>query len=148
MIVTVLFLFFLINKNFPYADRSYSLDNSGINITKGKRNKKYSWNEFEYYYLYSDRNRVTAKVVRKENESYIGQSYRDTIYNAEKNITGDIFYLKKKRKNFISKVYKKFVVIYGEPENSTAISKSISRYLPRKTMTSTSDLGLVFYEFK
>ena len=148
VIAVILFLFFLINKIFPYAERSYSMDNSGINITKGKRNKKYPWNEFECYYSYSERSRATAKVVRKENENYIGQSYRNTIYNEEKNLVGDIFYLKKRRKNFISKMYKKFVVVYGEAENSPTISKTLAHYLPRKKMTGTSDLGLVFYEFK
>lgn len=148
VIAAAVFLFFLVNKIFPYAERSYFMDDSGINITKGKKNKKYSWDEFECYYPYSERSWVSAKVVRKENENYIGQSYRDTIHNEEKNLIGDIFYLKKKGKNFISKIYKKFVVVYGEAENSSTISRFLAHNLPRKTMTNTSDLGMVFYEFK
>lgn len=148
-IIISVFVFFLINKIFPYAERSYSIDNLGINITKGKKNKKYLWEEFEYYYSYSERGRMSAKVGGNiDNRIYEGQSFRDTIFKTEKNIAGDIFYLKKKKINFISKIYKKFVVVYGKAENSSRISKILSHYLPRKKMNSTSDLGLVFYEFK
>lgn len=142
-------MFFLANKFFPYAHRSYLMDNSGINITKGKRSKKYLWEEFEYYYPYSERSRTMAKVDRNVgDENDTGQSLRDAAYNTERNIAGDIFYLKRRKKNFVSKICKRFVVVYGEAENSHTISKTLSCYLPRKTMTSVSDLGLVFYEFK
>ncbi len=148
-VVVSVSIFFLINKVFPYAERTYSIDNLGISITKGKKNKKYLWEEFECYYPYSERGRVKAKVKSSnENKKYKGQQFRDTIFNTEKDIAGDIFYLKKKKTGFISKIYKKFVVVYGEAENSSKIRKILSCYLPRKRMRSSSDLGLVFYEFK
>jgi len=143
-------LLLLINKLIPYKERTYFLDNNGIIISKGKKKKQYLWNEFEYFYPYSKRYipEPPRDLPQLHPQDSIGGPEREKIFSAEQQIVGEIFYLKKKPKNIFSRLYKSFVAIYSEPNNTRAINKFLSNYLQRRTMKATSDLGLIFYEFK
>ncbi len=138
-------LLLLINKIFPYQDRKYSLDNNGITISKGKKTKRYLWTDFECFHPYSE-GRGFKPDVRPRSLDL--EESREKIFEAGKKIEGYIFYLKKKQKNIFSKLYKVFVVVYSEIENQKAVNKFLSNHLPKKSMKNTTDLGLIFYEFK
>ena len=138
--VTVfIWLFFLLNKFIPYKPRTYRLDDAGIAISKGKKKKYFPWSEFECFYPYRS---------YQSYPNYAGESTRGQLLEAGQQIEGQIFYLKKKSIGFFSKLCRIFVVAYSEPNNSKAVSKFLSRRLPSRKMTSSTDLGLVFYQFK
>ena len=130
--------FFLLNFILPYKKRTYFLDNEKLVISKGKKKKYFLWNEFDCFYLHrfyrgsSNKQDPTAKKILK----------------AKQTIEGQIFYLRKKSTNFFARFYKVLVVIYSEPDNAKSVLNLLARHLPKKTMKSTSDLGLVFYQFK
>lgn len=132
-------LFFLLNKFIPYKLRAYRLDDLGIIISKGKRKKYFSWNEFECFYPYRS---------YQNYPNYPGKSMRGQLLEAGQQIEGQIFYLKKKSTGFFSKLCRIFVVVYSESNNSKAVSKFLSKHLPSRKMTSSTDLGLIFYQFK
>jgi hypothetical protein len=138
-VVVFIGLFFLLNKFIPYRLRTYRLDNAGIAISKGKKKKYFSWNEFECFYPYR---------FYQSYPNYPGESMRGQLLEAGQQIEGQIFYLKKKSIGFFSELCRIFVVVYSEPDNSKAVSKFLSKYLPSRKMTSSTDLGLVFYQFK
>lgn len=50
-----MFLYFVFNRVLPYHNRAYSLDDNVLTIAKGKKQKYFSWNDFEYFYPYSRR---------------------------------------------------------------------------------------------
>jgi hypothetical protein len=132
------FLFFLVNLFFPYKKRSYVLSKEGINIAKGKKKKFFSWDCFESFYPY--------RMIRVESED--NNSFRGDLSKAESSAEGQIFYLKKKSVSSFSKLYKVFVIVRAEKENSEEVLNFLSSKLERKQMKPTSDLGLVFYKFK
>jgi hypothetical protein len=138
-VVAFIALFFLLNKFIPYRLRTYRLDDAGIAISKGKKKKYFSWKEFECFYPYRS---------YQSYPSYPGESMRGQLFEAGQQIEGQIFYLKKKSIGFFSKLCRIFVVVYSEPDNSKAVSKFLSKHLPSRKMTSSTDLGLVFYQFK
>jgi hypothetical protein len=138
-VVAFIALFFLLNKFIPYRLRTYRLDDAGIAISKGKKKKYFSWKEFECFYPYRS---------YQSYPSYPGESMRGQLFEAGQQIEGQIFYLKKKSIGFFSKLCRIFVVVYSEPDNSKAASKFLSKHLPSRKMTSSTDLGLVFYQFK
>ncbi|MCX6764287.1 MAG: hypothetical protein NTU58_01110 [Candidatus Nealsonbacteria bacterium] len=135
--VGILLIYFF-NKINPYQLRTFRLDNAGVQISKGKKKKSYSWNEFECFYVYT-----TYRGYTPNKETDLGK-----IFKAEEQIMGDIFYLKKKQTTFLSKLYKTFIVIYSEPNNLGDIFSFLKDKLPQKIMTATTDFGLIFYEFK
>ena len=61
----------------------------------------------------------------------------------EVRMSGKIFYLKAK-----TGFFKKFVVIYAEPDNCKQVYDYLKARLKEEKMLNTSDLGMVFYEFK
>lgn len=138
-VVVSIWLFFLLNEFIPYKSRAYRLDDSGIVISKGKKKKYFSWNEFECFYPYR---------AYQNYPNYLEESMRGQLLEAEKQIEGQIFYLKKKPTSFFSKLYKIFVVVYSKPNNSKEVSKFLAKHLPSRKMTPITDLGLVFYQFK
>ncbi len=141
VILGVLFmtvLFFLVNLFFPYKKRSYVLNKEGIKIAKGKNEKFFSWNDFDFFYPY--------RTIRTEPED--NNSFRGDLLKAEESVEGQIFYLKKKSVSSFSKLYKVFVIVRAEKENSDKVLSFLSSKLERKQMKPTSDLGLVFYKFK
>jgi len=145
-----LLLLLLINKFISYKERTYFLDNNGITIFKGEKKRYYFWSDFEYFHPYSERYipEPPRDFSQLHPQDSIGGPEREKIFGAEQEIVGEIFYLKKKPKNIFSRLYKSFVVIYSEPNNAGTVNKFLSNYLQRKTMKATSDLGIVFYEFK
>jgi hypothetical protein len=136
-------LLLLINKIFPYKERIYSLSNNGLIISKGKKTKQYLWSDFECFYPYSERYGFKPNSYQPDIEEK-----REEIFEAERGIEGEIFYLKKKSKNIFSKLYKVFVVVYSEINNQKAVNRFLSNQLSKKTVKTATDLGLVFYEFE
>lgn len=144
-----LLLLLVINKFALYKDRTYFLDDKGLTISKGKRKKIYLWADFEYFYSYSERyaSKVSQSFQLHPQDS-IGGPEREKIFGAEREIVGEIFYLKCRPRNIFAKLYKTFVVIYSEPNNLKVVNKFLSDHLQKKQMGAASDLGLIFYEFK
>ena len=141
--VTVcIWLFFLLTKFIPYKLRTYHLDNTGVTISKDKKKKYFSWNEFECFYPYRSYRNFTKKQYNPR------ESKREEFLKAGEQIEGQIFYLKKKSTNLFSKFYKNFVVVYSESNNSKSVLKFLDRHLSQRKMISSTDLGLVFYQFK
>ena len=60
----------------------------------------------------------------------------------------DQYFLKKKKKTFLSKLYKTFVIIQSEPNNDKEILSFLSRHLPKRERRASDDVGLIFYKFK
>ena len=141
-IVVGLFVVLIMSRFMPHAERTYILDEEGFAVSKGTKKKRYTWDEFEYFYPYSQRYRSSSSGFRP------GESKRQSLFVAEDEVMGQIFYLKKKPKNMLGKLYQKFVVVYSEPDNTNAVARFLQRHLPKKQMKATSDSGLVFYEFK
>ena len=80
--------------------------------------------------------------------SQLPQKEEIGIFDVERNIVGEIYFLKKKSRGIFSGLIKHFVVVYAELGNSKEVGGFLAGHLPERKMTSTSDLGLVFYEFK
>lgn len=140
----------VINKFARYKERSYFLDNKGITISKGNKKKQYLWDEFDLFFIYSQRYITKSPQVSSNlhpQDSLAGPQ-RENILRTEQEIVGDIFYLKKKPKNILSKLFKSFVVVYSEPDNTSSVNEFLSGHIQKKEMRATSDLGLVFCEFK
>ena len=147
MLSTVILL--IVNQFFPHKTRTYVLNNETISISRGRKGKTYSWEDFEYFYPYSKRYRTNLyKGLDNIDPHKIGENQREKMFSAERDTTGELFYLKRKPEGFISKLFKVFVIVYSEPDNNTQVVNFLSRHLERKDMKSTSDLGMVFYEFK
>jgi hypothetical protein len=137
--IVVFVLIIAVNKIFPYKTRTYFLNEGGLVISKGNKQKKYFWNDFECFYNYSQRdNSWDAKQNNKKSR----------IFMASKTVSGDIFYLKRKAINISDKLRKVFVVVYTETENNKQVNEFLSNHLSIKDIKSSSDLGLVHYEFK
>jgi membrane protein YdbS with pleckstrin-like domain len=45
--------FFVANKIYPYPKKRYELGADGLRITKGRRERRYLWSEFEYFADYA-----------------------------------------------------------------------------------------------
>jgi len=145
-IVGIILLFLVINKFFSYRKRIYYLDNQGITISKGNKKKYYLWNNFECFYQYaSQRGRVKSSWYSNK---YISEEDIKIIGETGEEIQGQFFHLRKKSLGLLSKLYKIFVVVYAEPDNSEAVKNFLSKHLPQMTMKASTDLGLVFYQFK
>jgi hypothetical protein len=144
-IIILFFIFFLVNKFLPYPERTYLLADDKLVVSKGNKVKNYSWSEFECFYPYSER--YGLKFYKDQRSAEIEEK-RGEIILVGKNIEGEIFYLKKKPKNIFTKLYKVFVVIYSEIDNQKAVNRFLSNQLSKKPMKDTTDLGMVFYEFK
>lgn len=125
IVAVTMSLFFAANKIIPYARRTYILNDEGLRITKNRKKKIYAWDQFSLFYDYSER----------------GQD--NGLKEEEARMIGKIFYLKVK-----TRLYKKFVVIYAEPDNCKQVYDYLKARLKEEKMLNTSDLGMVFYEFK
>lgn len=136
------------------VDRKYVLNEQGLIITKGNKTQLYLWQEFECFYKYSAL-RYDSDNIKFKGNRYMSKQERGKIIEIEHAIektNGDKFYLKKKTDSVFygasALTPKKFVVIYSEPDNSKTVEEFLNKVLPKKEMTATTDLGLVFYEFK
>lgn len=150
LLVSVVVLFVWDKISNKVEERAYFLNEDGLTISKGDKIKSYAWRDFEYYYLYS------IEPTASENKKFSGNSHlskEDWEYMVEtqrqfEKINGSTFYLKKKSKSLKRKLFKTFVVVQAEPDNSVKVNEFLSRHLNLEKMTSTTDLGLVSYEFK
>lgn len=140
----------LVNEIFPYSERTYLLDCKGLSVSSGKKKKNYPWDDFKCFYPYSERyfSKASRNSGQSGAQSFAGENRRGEIFNAEQEIAGAVFYLEKKPGNSFSRLFKFFVVVYSEPDNTKAVNKFLSEHLQRKTMKAASDLGLVSCEFK
>lgn len=121
-------IFLLINRLLPQKETNYLLTDDKLTILAGNKIKEYPWNEFEYFY--SSRKWTNSEFYPKKRE-----------------VMGDSYYLRKKSKNFISKLYKNFLVIYSKPENDKDVNDFLSNHLPARASIK-DELGLISYEFK
>lgn len=137
-----IWLFFLLNKFLPYKKRVYQLNNAGIKIVEGKKKRHFSWNEFECFYPY----RLYQSSPKDQRRP--GETTKAEFLKVGQQAEGRIFYLKKKSKGLLSRFFKTFIVVRSEPNNSKTVMKFLSKHLSQKRMTSGTDLGLVFYQFK
>lgn len=127
-----------LNSVAPYKLRTYTLNDIGITVSRGGRSKFFTWNQFECFYPY--------RSYFKENRMDFGGKYMNQLATVEQEFEGGIIYLKQKSSFF--GLIKSFVVVCTEPSNSSQVMEHLGKYLDRKEMTPTSDLGLVFYKFK
>ncbi len=141
----------IVNKFFPHKEKTYVLEEDSLTISKGKKVKRYLWNDFECFHIY----RVSMYEPDKIDKSSRFETYRSEVGGERKKmletlktIQGNIFYLKKKSKHIFAKLYKSFVVIYSEVDNSKAVLNFLNAHLSQKKMSVKDELGLVFYEFK
>ncbi|MBU4339103.1 hypothetical protein KKB43_01805 [Patescibacteria group bacterium] len=130
--------------------RRYFLDNEKIKISKGGKEKTYFWSDFECFYLYEiirndskNQKFSGSRSLSKENRGKIIE-----ILQEEQKISGQVFHLKKKAKNILGKIYKTFVVIQSESDNLKEVDNFLNNHLLKQKMAHTTDLGLVFYEFR
>lgn len=137
-VLIMIFLFFIVNLIFPYKKRSYILNREGIKIAKGRKERFFLWNDFDFFYSY--------RMIRLGPEDK--DFFREGLSKAGDSLEGKIFYLKKKAVGPFSKLYKVFVIVYSEKDNSDKVLKFLSLKLQRKQMKPDSDLGLVSYKFK
>ncbi len=128
-------------------ERAYLLNEQGLTISRENKTKSYKWNDFECYYLYAFRGRGLENKDVLISTKDVGQITIKTEPQLEK-INGNIFYLKKKPRSIKGKFTKTFVVVQAEPDNSAKVNEFLGKYLHLEKMTNTTDLGLVFYEFK
>ena len=147
----------LINRFFPYKERTYSFNDNGLIISKGKKMKRYLWSDFECFYTYYIN---YGKRPDKTDRSSSFDIYRSDVVHPDiddenkkrfeeyHNIEESIIYLKKKQKNIFTKLYKSFVVVYSEVDNTSAVLDFLDSHLPQKTMSTKTELGLILYEFK
>lgn len=134
---------FVVNKFWPYADRKYQLDAGGVTISKGKRTKYFLWSELGNYFIYR------SFSAQRSTRDRLLEPTKKQVSLAIKNIEGEVFYLAKKPKNILSRIFiKTFAVIYTEPDNSQNVNNFISRYLLLKKMSPFDKFGLKFYYFK
>jgi hypothetical protein len=149
LVVFIPFILLLLNRVFLYKKRTYILDDNKLTVSKGKKKKEYLWSDFDFFYRYLSKYDTNPyKGISKISPYRYGEKERNKIFGSQKEIAGEIFYLKKKSNSLFSKLYKIFIVIYSEPENNDEVMKFLSTHLNKRPMKSTSDLGLVFYKFK
>ena len=145
-IVGVLFgivILLLVNTIITRRDRSYSLDNTRVKISLGKKTERFRWEDFDCFYNYSTRN----YNPNDSNDVLPSEKTKTAFVNIRNDIEGDIFYLKKRTKyfRFFNKV---FIVLLTKPENSKSVEGMLLKKLRKEKMKNTSDLGLVRYKFK
>jgi len=138
-------IFFLVNKFIPYANRQYKINEKGITIRKNKKEKIYKWQDFDSFSIYFG---LKEPIEEKKGRYYRGESLRKEIIEAEKEIMGSVFYIMKKRSGFLSRFYKRFVVLYATSEKSSQVKDFLAIKIPEKKWKLGGDFGLTFYEFK
>jgi hypothetical protein len=132
--------FYTINTIFPHKNRTYSIDETGLTISKGTKTKHFTWSDFTCFYQYSKR----LKLYPSGNT--VGDIQKSMI-EVQNKIEGSMFYLQKKSGVFLG-VGKVFVVIRTKPENEIEVIETLRKKLEEAPMTPTTDLGLVLYECK
>ena len=150
IIVAILILLFINKFILAYKKRTYYLNGLGFETSKGNKKCLYNWTDFECYYIYTairnDLNNMEFK-----GDKAMANNQRDVLIKENsdfENNNGRIYYLKKKRTRILDILYKTFVVIYSEAENDKLVKNILSSHLPQKTMTTTTDMGMVFLKYR
>ena len=130
-----------------FKERKFQLSETGIIISKGTRQKIYSWDEFDCFYTHTFVVNRNAKQVR---DFRIRAAVQDIISTSNQltEISGKTYYLKKKKLSFWDKFFKTFVVVYSEPDNSGQVEQVLAAYLPHQPLEMSTETGMVKYEFK
>jgi len=131
-------------------ERTYFLNGEGLKVSKGNKVKFYRWSDFDCYYIFSV---IRADSINKKfkGNSTISKEDRDKIIETDRQwekINGKTYYLKKKSGSILGKFIKTFIVVRAEPDNSEKVNDFLKNHLIQKEMNYTTDLGLVFYEFR
>lgn len=142
IIFGILLMLILINKIFPYKEKTYFLADGGMTISNGKKIQKYLWSDFECFYPYSEGRGFKPNPKPRDTNL---EKNREKFFESGRKAEGEMFYIKKKSGN---KFFKIFVVIRSKIDNQKMVNKFLSNYLTRRPMRGSTDLGLVFYEFK
>jgi hypothetical protein len=144
-ILIALYVFTLVFAKFK--SRKFQINEAGIIVSKGTKEKTYSWNNFEYFFTHSV---IVNRNIREVKDTRARITANDMIAASDQltEINGKTFYLKKNKQNFWDKFVKTFVVIYTKPDNSAEVEQTLSEYLPHKPMDNATEAGLVKYEFK
>ena len=134
-------LIYVVSYLVPFKKRKYHLDDSGISVTKGRKEGFFEWNLFEEFYPYKEALYGENKDIKKL-QGQLGYKDRPTGFE------GKVFYLKFKPKGFMGKISKTFLLVKTETHNSGLVGEFLSSRLQRKEMKPGTDLGMVFYKFK
>lgn len=154
LVVGIIVVILILNKFFPYKERTYSLDDYGVTISKGGKKKTYSWDDFVCFYAYTeDRNSARPSISSRNerNRIRISENTIKKLIGAGKKaeeIVGQMFYLRKRSLTLWSQFYKVIVVVYSEPDNITTVRDFLSKHLPRKHTGANIDFRLTMYRFK
>ncbi|MCL5666478.1 MAG: sugar porter family MFS transporter [Patescibacteria group bacterium] len=144
-IVIAFYIFTLVFAKFK--PRKFQISQSGITISKGTKQKTYSWDEFDCFYTHSLVINRNTKGVRNFRTH---AAVQDIITTNDRlvEISGNTYYLKKKKRTFWDKIVKTFVVVYSEPDNSGQVEQAISTYLSHQPLEMSTEAGMIKYEFK
>lgn len=125
-----------VNRYYPYAYRTYQMDKEGITISKGKKMKRYAWKELEDYFVLGDRIPAPdAGAANGGSDAFSALDFRT------------VFYLNPKAYGWKG-IMRKYIVIYGETDNSEKVNEFLASHLPRRKMEGRDEAGLMSYEFK
>lgn len=144
----ILLIFYIFTFIFAkFKSRKFNINETGITISKGSKQKTYAWNDFECFVTHS---MVVNRSTKGVKDASARVTASDIIAASDKltDISGKTFYLKKKKQGFWDKFIKTFVVVYAEPDNSELVGQALAEYLTNKPLDNSTEAGLVKYEFR
>ncbi len=144
-ILAAFYVFTLIFAKFK--PRAFLINEAGITISKGTKQKTFVWDNFECFITHSMIANGSTRGVR-DARARITASDIIAASNQLTEISGKTFYLKKKKQTFWDTFIKTFVVVYSEPDNSAVVEQALAEYLPHKPLDNSTEAGMVKYEFK
>lgn len=143
-IVTIYYFFtFIFGK---FKQKIYKITETGIAISKGSKQKTYSWNDFECFYTHSLI--INHKAQARDFNTRVATQDLINTSGRLSEVNGKTYYLKKKKQAFWDKFVKTFVVVRSEPENSKQVEETLATYLTHETFNNHTELGMTKYEFK
>lgn len=146
-VVLMIVFYFLALAFSKFKARKFQIGDSGIYISKGSKQKTYTWDDFEYFFTYSLVINKNLSGVRNLRTKAMSQEIINT-QDKLANINGEAYFLKKKQKTFLDKLVKTFVVVYSEPDNSTQVEEALATHLPHRPFEISTEAGITRYEFK
>lgn len=151
--IAIFLALFLIYNAIPKKERRYRIDENGIFVAKGKREKTYVWNELEYFLK-----ETPTSVMMDANTEGLRRDELNTLDETAtrvknqalqyKNIHGQTYFLRKKPRNILEKIRPRCVVVYSEPNNDKQVATTMAKYIPQKTYGPAGAGLLVKFEFK
>jgi hypothetical protein len=146
----IMIIFYLLTATLgKFKGKTYKINEVGIFVSKGNKQKTYSWNDFECFYTHT----LVApnRKYYKDTKDFIEKGGSADLVAMQEQfdaIGGSVYYLQKKKVSFLDKFRKVFVVIYSEPDNSKEVAEALKVYLPHEIMEPFTDAGMVKYEFR